>query len=131
MADLEIHDVPQQLGVRRAPPLALREGRVFLYFFDPECLHCDHGARQLAKLKWGETAVVGVAVEHAQFGEEFMVSTGLQGLLSTDSDALREVFKFSTVPFAVALESGRQRASFTSFEESEPAATLKRLGFVH
>jgi hypothetical protein len=30
----------------------------------------------------------------------------------------------------VALESGREKAPITKFEDAEPAATLKQLGFV-
>jgi uncharacterized membrane protein YphA (DoxX/SURF4 family) len=111
-------------------PLSLHEGRVFLYFFDPECPHCDTAARELAKLNWGQTVVVGVVVQQPQFGAEFMQSTGLPGLLSTDVETLRRAFKSVGWPFGVALESGRQRASFTYFDAKEPAETLRKLGFV-
>jgi uncharacterized membrane protein YphA (DoxX/SURF4 family) len=111
-------------------PFSLHEGRVFLYFFDPECPNCDHAARELAALHWGETTVVGVVTQLPQFGPEFMQSTGLRGVLSADIEPLREVFSFVDVPFGVALENGYQQASFTHFDEQEPAETLRKLGFV-
>jgi len=33
-------------------------------------------------------------------------------------------------PYGVALEHGRQKAAIVSFEENEPAATLRKIGFV-
>ena len=109
---------------------SLHEGRVFLYFFDPECSHCDQAARELAGLKWGETHVVGVATQMPEFGPEFMRDTALNGLLSADWELLHKTFSFVDVPYGVALENGRQRASFTHFDAGEPSETLRRLGFV-
>jgi uncharacterized membrane protein YphA (DoxX/SURF4 family) len=127
----------RQTGVRapeyitvEGKPFSLHHGRVFLYFFDPECPHCDHGARELSKLNWGETAVIGVATQQPQFGREFMESAGLNGRLSSDVQKLRETFSFVDVPFGVALENGHQQASFTHFDEHEPADSLRKLGFV-
>jgi uncharacterized membrane protein YphA (DoxX/SURF4 family) len=111
-------------------PFPLHEGRVFLFFFDPECLHCDAVARGLAELNWGETAVVAVIVQQPQFGPEFMESTGLPGVLSSDFEPLRNKFQFVDSPYGVALEHGRQRAAFTHFEGSEPADMLRKMGFV-
>ena len=42
-------------------PFALREGRVFIYFFNPECTHCIDAAKRMAGMSWGETRIVGVA----------------------------------------------------------------------
>ncbi len=110
--------------------VSLHEGRVFLYFFDPECLHCDQVARELARLAWGETQVIGVVVAQPQFGAEFMRDTGLPGVLSADVETLRNTFSFVDVPYAVALEHGTQRAVFNHFDGTGPAETLRRLGFV-
>jgi len=110
--------------------ISLHEGRAFLFFFDPECLHCDQVARELARLAWGETRVVGVVVAQPQFGAEFMKETGLPGVLSADAETLRKTFSFVDVPYAVALEQGTQRAAFVHFDGTGPADTLRRLGFV-
>lgn len=109
----------------------LREGRVFLFFFNPECSHCDHSARELAKLNWGETKVVGVVTQLPQFGPEFMRDTGLKGVVTADVDILKSTFSFVDVPFGVALESGRQRASFPNVDPGPAAETLRKLGFVN
>ncbi len=110
-------------------PFALDQGRVFLFFFDPMCLHCDYAARELAKLTWGQTAVIGVTVDMPEFGPQFMSSTRLSALLTPDAETLRKTFSFVDVPYGVALENGRQRAAFTVFDDREPAATLRKLGF--
>ena len=39
-------EAPQWIQVD-GKPFPLREGRVFLYFFDPECSHCDAAARKI------------------------------------------------------------------------------------
>ena len=111
-------------------PFPLHDGRVFLFFFNPECLHCDHAARELAKLNWGQTKIVAVPTQLAQYGQEFLTSTSMHGAIATDAEPLRKVFSFVDVPYAVALENGHQRAAFTTFEGNEPAETLRKLGFV-
>ncbi len=111
-------------------PLSLEQGRFFLFFFNPECLHCDHAARELARLNWGQTRVVAVPTQLAQFSHEFLQSTGLKGVLTSDAELLRRTFPFTDVPYGVAVENGYQRAAFTNFEGPEVEASLKRLGFV-
>jgi uncharacterized membrane protein YphA (DoxX/SURF4 family) len=127
----------RQTGVRapqfvtvNGKPFPLGQGRVFLFFFNPQCLHCDHSARELAKLDWGQTAVVAVTTQLPQFGPEFLSSTQLRGVLTSDVEPLRKIFSFVDVPFGVALENGHQRASFTNFDGKEPADALRKLGFV-
>jgi uncharacterized membrane protein YphA (DoxX/SURF4 family) len=111
-------------------PYSLQRGRVFLYFFDPECSHCDVAARAMSRYNWGETKVIVVPTAQPQFTGQFLQSTGLQALATYDAAALREVFTSAVSPYGVALEHGRQKAAITHFEGSEPEATLRRLGFV-
>ncbi len=111
-------------------PFPLGQGRVFLFFFNPQCLHCDHAARELAKLDWGQTAIVAASTQLPQFGSEFLSSAQLRGVLTSDVEPLRKVFSFVDVPFGVALENGRQRASFTNFDGNQAAEKLRELGFV-
>jgi uncharacterized membrane protein YphA (DoxX/SURF4 family) len=111
-------------------PFPLHRGRVFLFFFNPECLHCSHAAQDLAKLNWGQTSIIAVTTQTPEFATEFLDSTGLPGMLSTDVEALRKDFSFVAVPFGVALENGRQREAFTSFDPQATAAALRKLGFV-
>ena len=110
-------------------PFALREGRVFLYFFNPECTHCNDAACELAKLAWGGTKIVGVPTQMPQFAPEFMSKTNLRGLLTPDAEPLRKIFTFTDVPYGVALEDGSVRATVSVFDDREPAQTLRKLGF--
>jgi uncharacterized membrane protein YphA (DoxX/SURF4 family) len=112
-------------------PFSLQEGKILLYFFDPECLHCDAAAREMARFNWGETKVVGLATAQPQFAREFMNTTGLRGGLSPDAASLRKIFPFVDTPAAVALVDGRQQALITRFEGEEPEATLKKLGLIY
>jgi thiol-disulfide isomerase/thioredoxin len=113
-------------------PFALRHGRVLLFFFDPECTHCDEAARAMSKLRW-ESAVTIIAIptESPQFAGEFLHSTGLSGSISSDAALLRKTFSFVSTPYAVALENGRDKASLSRFDEQEPEQTLRRLHFIH
>ncbi len=109
-------------------PVHLRQGRVFLFFFNPECLHCYAVARELSRLDWGQTRIVAVSTQLPEFAQDFLHSTGLQAVLSPDAELLKKTFAFVDVPYGVALESGTQRAAFTTFESAP--AVLRKLGFV-
>jgi uncharacterized membrane protein YphA (DoxX/SURF4 family) len=111
-------------------PFSLSHGRVFLYFFDPECSHCDAAAREMAKHNWGATRVLGVATRMPQFSREFMDSTGLRAPVSSDLELLRKTFPFTDPPYAVVLEHGRQKAALSRFDETEPTATLRKLEII-
>lgn len=131
-------DVAHQTGVL-APatitvdglPYATRHGRTFLFFFNPECRHCIDAAKSMSQLDWGDTRVVAIPVEEPQYSVQFLQMTGLKAGLSRDFAELKQVFGFSGFPSGVALLNGRQKALLTQFEGSEPAATLKQLGFIH
>jgi hypothetical protein len=112
-------------------PYSLQQGRVFIYFFNPECMHCLDAAKRMAKLNWGDTQLVGVATEQPQYGQYFMQTTGLKGVVSTDLAVLKKTFPFGDPPAGVALENGHEKAALTQFEGDEPAATLKKLGFAN
>jgi uncharacterized membrane protein YphA (DoxX/SURF4 family) len=112
-------------------PYSLQQGRIFLYFFDPECAHCDQAARAMSRYNWGETKVIVVPTAQPQFTGQFLQATGLRALVSHDLAPLRQVFQFVSGPYAVALENGRQKAAITRFEAAEPETTLRGLGFVY
>jgi hypothetical protein len=109
----------------------LHQGRVLIYFFDPECTHCDWAARAMAKLNWGDTKLIVVPTRQPQFSVEFVQSTGFKAGISSDIDLLRRTFSLLDPPFAIALENGYQKSALTRFDNQEPAATLRSLGFVH
>jgi uncharacterized membrane protein YphA (DoxX/SURF4 family) len=111
-------------------PFSLQQGHIFLFFYDPECLHCDAAARRMAKLNWKDTQVIGIATRMPQFAGDFLRDTGLHAKSSSDVQLLRSVFKFIDPPYGVALENGREKAAIISFDVSEPAKTLRQVGFV-
>jgi uncharacterized membrane protein YphA (DoxX/SURF4 family) len=106
---------------------SLSHGRVFLYFYDPECLHCDAAARKMSKMKWGGTKVVAIPTRQKQFAAAFLKDTGLQAVTTMDHESLKKIFPFDSTPYGVALENGRQKAAVTRFDDSEPGETLRKL----
>jgi len=126
----------RQHGIKAPPtitvdgkPFPTRTGRIFIYFFDPECPHCLDAGKRMAKLDWGDTKIVAVATAQPQFAPDFLHDTGLKAGVSNDLRLLKETFHFGDPPAGVALENGRQKEAVTKFEDPEPAATLRRLGF--
>jgi len=123
---------PATIAAETGPPISLREGKVFIFFFDPHCLHCLAAGLKLAALDWTGTRFIGVPTTSPGTADSFMTKTGLaaKGVVSTDVDALRKIFKFDLPPAGVALEDGYEKSMLLQFEDQEPAATLKKLTFV-
>jgi len=84
----------------------------------------------MAQLRWGATTVIAIPVEMPQFSSQFLDQTGLRAVVSSDFDKLKPIFGYTSYPFGVAVENGREKAQVMQFEKSEPAAMLKRLGFI-
>jgi uncharacterized membrane protein YphA (DoxX/SURF4 family) len=120
---------PDQITVA-GQPYSIERGRVFLFFFNPECLHCLAAARRMATASWGETRVVAVPVEQPQYAAQFLAASGLTAVVSTDFEKLKQAFHYSAYPWGVAVENGRAKAPLSNFDGDEPLATLKSLGFV-
>jgi len=112
-------------------PYSLQQGKIFLFFFDPQCMHCFDAAKRMSQLHWGDTKIVAVPVEQPQWAPGFLKETGLQAVISSEFNKLAPIFSYSAYPFGVALENGREKAPLTKFEAEEPAATLKQLGFAN
>jgi uncharacterized membrane protein YphA (DoxX/SURF4 family) len=112
-------------------PISLREGKVFIYFFNPHCLHCLEAGQKLAALDWTGTRFIGVPTESPDSAQRFMEQSGLNGKgpLSSDFALLRKLFPFDLPPAAVAIENGYEKAMLLQFEDQEPGATLRKLGF--
>ncbi len=110
---------------------SLQQGNIFLFFYDPTCPHCEAAARKMAKFSWKDTTVVAIPTEEPQFAASFLHDTGLKAGTSNDLTLLRGTFKFVNSPYGVALERGRQKATFSVFEENnEPDSKLRQLGFI-
>ena len=111
--------------------LSLHNGRVFIFFLNPMCLHCLDAATALAKHDW-HADFVGVPTEDADLAAGFVDDSGLQNVkLSPDVDALKEQFPFGDPPYAVAIENGRVKEHFMFFEEPALGEKLRAIGFVN
>jgi hypothetical protein len=93
-------------------------------------MHCFDAAKRMSQMNWGDTKVVAVPVELPQYAPGFLKETGLRAVVSSEFEKLAPIFSYTSYPFGVALENGREKAPLTKFEDEEPAATLKQLGFV-
>jgi uncharacterized membrane protein YphA (DoxX/SURF4 family) len=111
-------------------PYSLEHGKVFLFFYDPECMHCDRAARTMASYNWRDTRVVAIPTREQHFAKAFLSDTGLKAGTSLESERLKKVFPFGDPPYGVALENGHERSPLSRFDENEPAATLRKLGFI-
>jgi uncharacterized membrane protein YphA (DoxX/SURF4 family) len=111
-------------------PYSIQHGRYLLYFFHPACMHCFEVAKRMASLDWGETRVIAVPVEMPQYAAQFLGDTGLKAMVTADFQQLKAIFGYTTYPFGVAIENGREKAPLTRFDGGEPVATLRHLGFV-
>jgi uncharacterized membrane protein YphA (DoxX/SURF4 family) len=124
---------PATITAEDGKSISLQEGKVFVFFFDPQCLHCLAAGRKLAQLNWGSTRLIGVPTQNPQFGDWFYGKANLtgKGLISKDLDLLKKTFPFDLPPAGVAIEDGREKAMLLQFEDGgEPLATLKKIGFV-
>lgn len=124
---------PDTIKAEDGSAINLTQGKVFLYFFNPQCLHCLEAGRKLAALNWGDTRFVGIATENPQFGGWFMGKAGLtgKGPVSRDLEVMKKLFPFDLPPAGVALQDGYSKGILLQFEDKEPAATLKKLGFAY
>ena len=130
-------DIVRQHGARGpesvtvdGKPYAIGRGKVFVFFFNPACTHCAEAATRMSQLDWGDTRVVATPVELPQFAREFLTTAGLRAVVTSDFEALKTAFGYRAYPYGVAVVNGREQAALTTFDAEEPAATLRRLGFV-
>jgi len=111
-------------------PYSLDQGHVFLFFYNPSCLHCDAAARRMSKYDWKDTTVIALPTESPEWAASFLHDTGLKALTSLDTAKERTVFHFMNAPYGVALENGREKAVIADFDDSQPARTLRSIGYV-
>ncbi len=111
-------------------PFSLQQGKFLLYFYDPECSHCNQAAKELSKHTWKDVKIIGLATRVPQFAQYFMESNGLKAQHSPDHESLKQTFPFGDPPYGVLLEHGRMKAGLQRFDDVEPAATLRKFEFI-
>jgi len=123
--------VPQTITVD-GKPFNIREGNVFLFFYDPSCSHCEEAARHMSTYSWKkDVKVIGLPTNDPQWAASFLHDTKLVALTSTDSALLRKLFVFTSPPYGVALDNGRVKSILTHFDAPEPQPSLQQVGFVN
>lgn len=137
------HAASQQTGAK-APesilvdgkPMSLEHGRYFIFFFDPECSHCNDAGRHMGTYHWKSgTTIIGVPTRAARFGPAFMSDNKLSGLLTSDLAKLKAAFPLpGDPPYGVEIDNGRQVGAVQHYDDEddgkEPAATLRQLGLI-
>jgi hypothetical protein len=111
---------------------SLAEGKVFLFFYDPSCMHCDKAARFMSTLDWSNTRVVAIPTVNPQWADSFLHDTKLKASTSLELDKLKKAFPFVDPPFGVALDDGRVKETFgqNQFYPPLPQAELQKLGLI-
>jgi uncharacterized membrane protein YphA (DoxX/SURF4 family) len=121
---------PESITVE-GKPYSLQQGHIFLFFYDPNCGHCDAAARAMSKLHWkSDVTIVAIPTQQPRFAAAFLRETGLKAVTSLDLEMLKKVFPFGDPPYGVLLENGRERGPVPHYEDNEPADTLRKAGFV-
>ncbi len=112
-------------------PFSMQKGRIFLFFFDPQCSHCEAAARHMSKYNFkSDVTIIGIPTQQPQWAGSFLADTGFKAKTSLDLDLLKKTFPFGDPPYGVVIENGRERGPVPHFDEPEPADTLKKLGVI-
>jgi hypothetical protein len=122
--------VPETIAVD-GQPYNLRQGHVFLFFYDPSCSHCEEAARHMSTYSWKkDVTVIGLPTNDPQWAASFLHDTKLVAKTSSDSALLRKLFVFTSPPYGVVLDNGRVKSILTHFDAPEPQPSLQQSGFV-
>jgi uncharacterized membrane protein YphA (DoxX/SURF4 family) len=113
-------------------PMSLREGRFFLFFYNPTCTHCMSAAETMGKLKFKDTTVIAFPLNDPQWAEGFLTDTKFTvAKTSLEAERLRQIFPFENYPYGVIIEDGRQTGIVDLYDENgEPEKTLRTLGAI-
>jgi hypothetical protein len=113
-------------------PVDLSKGKVFIFFYDPSCMHCDAAARFMSGFDWTDTHLVSIPTVNPQWAASFLHDTHLRAGTSFELDKLKKTFPFVDPPYGVALKDGVVKGTFgqAAFSAPSPKAQLETLGFV-
>ncbi len=120
---------PNQITVD-GQPYSLEHGLIFLYFYDPQCSHCEAAAKTMSKFNWKDTVRIGIPTRMPNFAESFLADTKFNAKTSLDFEVLKKTFPFGDPPYGVVLQNGRSNGLISQFDADEPAATLRKLGAI-
>src|SRR5690348_14952345 len=65
-------------------PYSLQQGKILLFFFDPECIHCLNAGKAMSHYNWGDTAIVAIPIQQPQFAAGYLEDTKLKAGISND-----------------------------------------------
>jgi len=109
---------------------SLHQGKIFLYFLNPTCMHCLEAGQTMSTFEW-QADMLGVATQDPDFVPGFFEDAGLKNVkVSPDLDPLRKAFPFTDAPYAVAIEDGQVKERFQFFEQPEFGDNLREIGFI-
>jgi hypothetical protein len=112
-------------------PFPLRQGKVFLYFYDPQCSHCEKAARDMSRMDWVDTKIIAIPTAEPQYAPSFLKDTGFKAGTSLELEKLKRAFPFKTdPPFGVVIENGHEKGPIPRFEGAEPEASLRKFGLI-
>jgi uncharacterized membrane protein YphA (DoxX/SURF4 family) len=112
-------------------PYNLHQGRVFLWFFDPQCSHCEDAAKHMSTYKWkSDVTVISFPTQQPQWAEGFLHDTKFSSRVSTNTDELRKLFVFNYPPYGVSLDNGRVKGIVSHYDPPQPEAELRGLGLI-
>ena len=76
-------------------------------------------------------APIAIPTQAQRFAAAFLRDTGLKAQTSLDLDPLKKIFPFGDPPYGIALDNGHEIGPVPHYEASEPADTLRKLGFIN
>ena len=90
---------PESILVDGGQTLNLRQGKYFIYFFDPECSHCNDAAKLMSTYKWKpDVQVIGVAWRQPQWDRAFMDDNKFVGKVSKGLDLAERIAAGKLLP---------------------------------
>jgi uncharacterized membrane protein len=123
--------VPETIAVD-GQPFNIRQGHIFLFFYDPACSHCEEAARHMSTYGWKkDVTVIALPTNDPQWAASFLHDTKLVAKTSSDSALLRKLFVFTSPPYGVVLDNGRVKSVLTHFDAPEPQPSLQQAGYVN
>lgn len=111
----------------------LRQGRYFLFFYNPACPHCNEAAATMSKLRFKDNiTVIAIPTGEQQWAQAFLEDNHFTiAHTSLDVEKLREAFKFEYPPYGVVIQDGRLTGMVPQFDnQGEPEKTLRLLGVI-